>query len=642
MMNFCKVLLTSCSLLLIGCDSHQGKSDGGSGVKSGAEQGENSAIAAGTGAESGARQDAQTQSAPESSESTAAGPSSEPSSAEDRVAATFSDGTTISQSEILKRIKMLPDKIQKLPFSQLYNLVLFVMVQEKLAYKHAIEQQFDKKPAIIKQLDTIAKSIAQQHYLMGKVKPLVTNEAVKEQYDALVKNFAPADEVGLKHILVSTETEAKGVIELLKKGESFDKLQKDRSKDQNTMAKGGVLGYFGKGQLPAGMVDKIMNTEAGNFVDEPVAVPGTGWSILFVFEKRKSAPVSLEAVRDRLEGVLLKKFFIQEIGRLFKEHKVVLFDPNGKPIPYEDVDVRLEKLRKKQSGEQPTKEDEELEQSLNNLKETTVVAKIGDEPVTFKNVSDFIQERPEMFGGLSPGMVYLTACEEFTAQKLLARVVGKAGIDLDPQVVIAVQEARKAIIAQGYLADEAGKRIDDDQLRAAYEKIVENVNKNELEYRLRVIHVASKDAGEKAIAAINSGKKFEVVAKDFCCDKEAVPNALDGYQKKSALEGKSSELSAEVAKTPNATVLKKPWYVDGQWYVIRLEDKRKVEVPSFAQLKQHIKSRLVPERMVAFSLELIQKDGVKAQDFNGKPVNFSEKELERSLTGAGGDIGIAQ
>jgi peptidyl-prolyl cis-trans isomerase C len=153
--------------------------------------------------------------------------------------------------------------------------------------------------------------------------------------------------------------------------------------------------------------------------------------------------------------------------------------------------------------------------------------------------------------------------------------------------------------------------------------------------------VASQEVGDKVVAAVKSGKKFDALLDEYCPDKTLKEKGGDlGYLKAEDMERLSSELKEAVSKAAKATVLQKPFLVNGQWIVVRLEDKRKAEPPTFAQIKPALKNRMVPEFMVAVTLELIQKDGVKATDFNGKPIDFSAKELERSLAGVG-EAGMA-
>ena len=78
----------------------------------------------------------------------------------------------------------------------------------------------------------------------------LTDEAMHKVYDEAVKQMANEEEVHARHILVSTEDEAKAIEAELKKGADFAALAKEKSKDPGA-ADGGDLGYFTKDQMAA-------------------------------------------------------------------------------------------------------------------------------------------------------------------------------------------------------------------------------------------------------------------------------------------------------------------------------------------------------------------------------------------------------
>ena len=65
------------------------------------------------------------------------------------------------------------------------------------------------------------------------------------------------------HILVSTEAEAKQILEQLKNGASFEELAKTKSIDKLSAARGGDLGTFGKGDLLPEFENVIFKLKVG-------------------------------------------------------------------------------------------------------------------------------------------------------------------------------------------------------------------------------------------------------------------------------------------------------------------------------------------------------------------------------------------
>ncbi|MDR1908235.1 MAG: peptidyl-prolyl cis-trans isomerase [Holosporales bacterium] len=555
------------------------------------------------------------------------------------VAATFSDGSHILRSDVMNRIERLPARARNLAFNQLYNLILFVTIQEKVAYEAAKKEGFEKKDQVAKSIALIEDGIAQQAYLDEKVKDKITPEAIKAQYDKLLKNFKVEDEYGLRHILVKTKEEALRIIEALKKGESFDTLQGKHSIDRKTLARQGFLGFFRASQLPQAEQDAITSTAVGGFVGVPVLVPQTGYSVLLVSEKRMSTPAPLDKVEDRIKSILSKRFALYHVANLCKERGVVFYAPDGSVVPVKEVDAKLEELRAKQQDpkKQSTAQEIKLEADINNLKETSVVAKIGDRSVVFKELAAFIKDNAAMFKGMPVSDVYNAASEEYVHRIVLKDAAAKSGIGARADVKEKQLEAIKAFLAREYLLDASGKSVTDAQVRDFYERSVARIDKNEMEYRLRVIPVESAEHGKKAIAKLKGGTSFEAVMEEFCADKRVQDQNGDlGYLKKDELTRLSSDLLEQVKKAPKATILLNTVDINGQLWVVRIEDKRPIHIPTFAESKEYLKQNIIQEQTVKVAQGLMVQAGCNAFGVDGKNVDFSSDETLSEMLGDGG------
>ncbi|GHS93340.1 hypothetical protein AGMMS49949_06480 [Alphaproteobacteria bacterium] len=551
----------------------------------------------------------------------------------DKVAATFADGSSLSQADVFKRIKMLPGSVQGLPFSQLYNLVLFVMIQEKLACMMAKNSGFDKQEATLKKLQDLRDNILQQSYLDQEGKKKITKDSIEAQYASLTKDFKPEDELGLKHILVKTKEEAEGIIKKVNAGESFKDLQQKLSLDRKTLEKEGFLGYFRKAQLPKENEADIMATHEGQVVGSPISTPKTGYSVLVVTEKRKSTPKPLKEVEDRIKSILMKRFALQKVDELFKEYKVVMYDPSGAVIPHKELEERLEEVRRKKKGVAPEENDIEKEKKLDKLTENFVVARIGEKrSVTFQQISEFIKENPSTFSGLPPYEIYTTAIDEYLNRYFLKEAVKMSDVAKKPEVKKKMKESEFLWISHEFLEQEAETRITAARVKSEYEDFISKQDKDEIEARLKVIPVKSVEEGTKVINEIKGGKNFDKAMEEYCSDQRfRDQNGEMGYLKKSQMTLLSSELAEKVMKAPKATILLTPIEVNAQILVVRVEDKRTVELPTLQQSREGIKRRLKPKVMVEVTVEWIQKNKVQAFGFNGVPLDLKEENLEKTL-----------
>lgn len=551
-----------------------------------------------------------------------------------KVAALLPDGTSIAQEEVFKRVEKLPQRVRdSMPFTQLYNLVLFVILQEHVAYQAAVNEHLEDKEDVAARLKTMYSDLLQQLYLDEVSEKLITEEAIKKQYDSLTKGFKSEPEVGLRHILVKTPEAARKVIALLKSGQSFDFVQKNNSEDKDVEKNQGYLGFFRKGQLPKEQADEIMATEVGQYVKTPIQVPGTGYSVLYVKEKRDSKPASIEKVKSSLRSLVLKRLAMEHIQSLFKKYGVKIFDPEGKVIPIKTIDERLEEVRQRraQKDKQPTKEEKRKEASLDSLKNEFVVVSLDSgEKVTFEQILAFIKEKPGMFKNLSVYETYTTAAEECANRIVLRMAVEEAQMAKRTQAIEKWNQTKRTYLYREYLRRAAEKLLTESELRQRYDKLVAKIDPNEVEVSLRAIPVASMEDGNKALAALKSGKPFEEVLNTYCTEDEFKKRKGEmGYIRKKQLSRLSTELVEAVNTAPKGTLLPKPLLVQGRVLVIKVNDKKPITIPKYAEVRGYLRKNFIPDMMIQATINLI--GDVKAYGFDGNLLNLSREEIEKTL-----------
>lgn len=211
--------------------------------------------------------------------------------------------------------------------------VLRGIASERLLYAEAVKQGVDKSPNVAKELERIRKSLVVKELLNTKTKDVVTDADVRKEYDRLVAQAKNEQEVRARHILVATEKEAQDIKARLDKGESFEKLAAEVSKDPGSAKEGGDLGYFTKDKMVKPFADAAFKLNKGQ-VSGPVK-SDFGWHIIKVEDKRNVAPPAFAAVKERIRTGLQEKALNQYVQQLVEKSDVKLFDAKGKEIPFE-------------------------------------------------------------------------------------------------------------------------------------------------------------------------------------------------------------------------------------------------------------------------------------------------------------------
>jgi peptidyl-prolyl cis-trans isomerase C len=209
--------------------------------------------------------------------------------------------------------------------SYLTDIILVAKAAE--GKKVADTQDFKTK------LNFIRSKLLMETILQSEGKTAVTEQAMKKVYEDAVKQMGGDEEVRARHILVPTEAEAKAIIAQIMKGESFEKLAKEKSKDPGAAAQGGDLGYFSKDQMVPEFAEMAFKLPKGT-ISDPVKTQ-FGWHIIRVEDKRSKAPPPFEQVKDQVETFVQRKAQADYVTKLREAAKVERLDKPADSKPAE-------------------------------------------------------------------------------------------------------------------------------------------------------------------------------------------------------------------------------------------------------------------------------------------------------------------
>ena len=149
---------------------------------------------------------------------------------------------------------------------------------------------------------------------------------VRKYYDEHRKQFEATEERQASHILISVDStaapeakqkaraKAEEIYKQLKqKPERFAEIAKEQSQDPGSAAKGGDLGYFGRGNMPKPFEDAVFGLKVGE-ISRPVETQ-YGLHIIRLTAAKGGQGRSFEEVRAQIETELKR----QRAGRKFAE-----------------------------------------------------------------------------------------------------------------------------------------------------------------------------------------------------------------------------------------------------------------------------------------------------------------------------------
>jgi peptidyl-prolyl cis-trans isomerase C len=147
----------------------------------------------------------------------------------------------------------------------------------------------------------------------------VSDDALKAEFEK-IKSQMGDKEYKARHVLVEKETEAKEIIEKLKKGEKFEELAKV-SKDPGSKDHGGDLDWNQPGGFVKPFSDAMVKLEKGKYTETPVQSQ-FGWHVIQLEDVRPAKYPDFNEVKPGLQQRLQEAMFEKAVADLRAKAKV--------------------------------------------------------------------------------------------------------------------------------------------------------------------------------------------------------------------------------------------------------------------------------------------------------------------------------
>ncbi|MBI3013389.1 MAG: peptidylprolyl isomerase [Elusimicrobia bacterium] len=182
-----------------------------------------------------------------------------------------------------------------------------------------IKKQFQTEDIFKKQLeitrislDDIKSEIRLNVYkekLLGDRLQVLEAE-IKNYFDNNRKQMSQPEQIHLKHILVSTEQEAKDLLISIKVGANFDLLAKEKSLDTASKNRGGDLGFLVRGMFSPEIQERVFSMADGAI---EIVRTQLGFHIMKVVERKPAQePVWNKETKAMVERIIKQVKFSQE------------------------------------------------------------------------------------------------------------------------------------------------------------------------------------------------------------------------------------------------------------------------------------------------------------------------------------------
>lgn len=217
---------------------------------------------------------------------------------------------------------------------------------------------------------------------------------------------------------------------------------------------------------------------------------------------------------------------------------------------------------------------------LSQAADAKVLATVNGKSITQQDYDNYVQEHPK-----GTKLDQKQTLNELISRELVYQDALKKGLDKDKEVLAKLEAVRQNLILGAALEKAmTSPAITDAELKKMYDSRVAEFNVKE--YKARHILVKSKDEAEKVITELDMGGDFAELAKK----KSTGPTGKNGGDLGwFAPQQMVPEFSQAVSQLEKGKYTKSPVQTKFGWHVIKLEDTRSAEPPTFDQVKPQLK-----------------------------------------------------
>ena len=215
------------------------------------------------------------------------------------------NGGSITTADFNRELKNLPEYLKAMADTpEGRKEMLDTMVIRELILQQATKDGLDKSADIEEKMKDLKKRLIVESFLKKKVESesQVSDADLQKFYEQNKEKFKTGEQIRASHILVKTEAEAKDILAKIKAGGNFEELAKKNSVDSSA-AKGGDLGWFGKGSMVPVFEKAALALKEGQVSD--VVKSDFGFHIIKLTGKRPAGIRPLEEVKDQIKGAIM-------------------------------------------------------------------------------------------------------------------------------------------------------------------------------------------------------------------------------------------------------------------------------------------------------------------------------------------------
>ena len=194
------------------------------------------------------------------------------------------------------------------------RVLLEYLIENQLLADAAEQAKIATDVAVEQQQRFARRRILRDYYYDTRISATVTEAEAKALYEKELRSATPQEQVKVRHILVTTEDEAREARKRIVSGTPFSNVAQEISKDTLSAPAGGDIDYIKRGELDAQFEVAAFSLQVG-VISEPVQSQ-FGWHLITVDDRRKNDVPQFDAIKGSILALLIQRKALSTVSEL--------------------------------------------------------------------------------------------------------------------------------------------------------------------------------------------------------------------------------------------------------------------------------------------------------------------------------------
>ncbi len=243
-----------------------------------------------------------------------------------------------------------------------------------------------------------------------------------------------------------------------------------------------------------------------------------------------------------------------------------------------------------------------------------IVAEVDGRAVTLGEVGDAVRDLPKSVQSLPYTELFPIVLDDLVRREALVIRAQHQRLDEDPAIRREMKAAADRVLANAVVRREASSAITEQALLDRYNRDIAGKPGPE-EVRLQVIMVPTEAAAKAIIGELGAGGDFATIAKRSSKDATAPAGGDVGFVARGAM---NPELDAVAFATPPGQLAPAPVLSDGNWFVIKVNERRTQPTPPFSAVRERLLQTMIREAAPGIVKQALANVTIREYSIAGK------------------------